>query len=45
MPKLNSTDWRDWQFGSYAVPKKEPRSKPSGKSKRTDDGWDADFKD
>lgn len=24
MPKLNSTDWRDWQFGSYAVPKKEP---------------------
>lgn len=25
MPKLNSTDWRDWQFGSYAVPKKQPK--------------------
>jgi len=30
MPKLNSTDWRDWQFGSYAVPKKEPKMKKVG---------------
>ena len=30
MPKLNSTDWRDWQFGSYAVPKKEPKMKKAG---------------
>jgi hypothetical protein len=30
MPKLNSTDWRDWQFGSYAVPKKETKMKKAG---------------
>lgn len=41
MPRLNSTDSRDWQMGSYAVPKKEKKAKqigegqgkPEGKSK------------
>lgn len=34
MPKLNSTDPRDWQMGSYAVPKKEkkPKAEEAGKS-------------
>lgn len=40
MPKLNSTDPRDWQMGTYAVPKKEKKAKqvsegqgkPGGKS-------------
>jgi replicative DNA helicase len=46
MPKLNSTDWRDWQFGSYAVPKKPKATGSDWKSKKAkDDGWDADFKD
>lgn len=44
MPKLNSADWRDWQFGSYAVPKKPKAEKTGwskqGKGKAADDGWE-----
>ena len=45
MPKLNSTDWRDWQFGSYAVPKKQPKTeRRSGKGSRQS-SLDDDFPD
>jgi replicative DNA helicase len=42
MPKLNSTDWRDWQFGSYAIPKKETTEK-RGRPKQS--SLDEDFPD
>lgn len=36
MPCLNSGDSRDWQMGSYAVPKKEKADKPVKTRKRAD---------
>lgn len=42
MPKLNSTDWRDWQFGSYAVPKKQPKTERKGSRQSS---LDEDFPD
>jgi len=46
MPKLNSTDWRDWQFGSYAVPKKQKATGSDWKSKKAqDDEWHKEFTD
>jgi len=44
MPRLNSTDSRDWQMGSYAVPKKAKAEKMTGKSKHgKQDDWSKDF--
>lgn len=39
MPKLNSTDWRDWQFGSYAVPKKQPKAEKRGRQSSLDEDF------
>lgn len=48
MPKLNSTDWRDWQFGSYATPKKDKAPKTAreiGRKRGGSEDWKEGFDD